>query len=172
MKAPSTTVDEYVSKDTGLSWPEVDRFNNSQHFGGIYDGSSHTILFGESIRKTVISGEKLSGFELPANYRNWSESSVNNCAFIYPVVAKACEASNFASPPQPEGTTGNPNAAPHGAPFLSSDHPGLVNVAMADGSVRPIVDEVDRAVYRSLVTAGGTRLHFEGFQQEAPVSEF
>jgi prepilin-type N-terminal cleavage/methylation domain-containing protein/prepilin-type processing-associated H-X9-DG protein len=45
-----------------------------------------------------------------------------------------------------------------GFPFASSNHSGLLNVAMCDGSVRNISETVDGIVYSKLITPAGSKL--------------
>ncbi len=158
---PNNETDEYVSRETGVSWPEVDRNNMSQQFTRIYDGSSQTILFGENSRG--------------GSSRNWSESAIPNCGFIYPIDPKKCDGSNFSNPPQKDEKSGLPNGdrdLGEGTPFLTSGHSDVVNVAMVGGSVRVLTNDIDPSIYRSLVTPGGTKTYFQGFVPEPPVSDF
>jgi prepilin-type N-terminal cleavage/methylation domain-containing protein/prepilin-type processing-associated H-X9-DG protein len=51
------------------------------------------------------------------------------------------------------------NISQEGAfPFASSNHSGLLNVAMCDGSVRNISETVDGIVYSKLITPAGSKL--------------
>ena len=157
--ATAAVVDDNLSRESGLSWVDVDDFNKSHRFSKIYDGASHTLLFSENTR---------AGFG-----GNWSHPSVQNCAFVYPIASDSADETNFGDPPRSQGYSGLPNQdddRPEGTPFLRSDHPQIVNVAMADGSVRSLNEAVEPRVYSSLMTAGGTRKHFDIFVQEGIVS--
>ena len=59
------------------------------------------------------------------------------------------------------GTTGRnprPDAdAEGGAPRPSSGHPGVVNMAYADGHVAPLSESVDETVYIRLLSPNGVR---------------
>lgn len=158
---PSKETDQLITHGTGVSWPEVDRHNYSHTFTRIHDGSESTILFGENLNA--------------GSLQNWSESSVQNCAAVYPIVANLCDGNNFPNPPQPPGITGMPNrerAAGESTPFLSSDHGGIVNVVMVGGSIHTISNDIDPPVYRALVTPAGTKPFFNGFISEPPVVDF
>jgi len=52
---------------------------------------------------------------------------------------------------------GNKGIAPGQSPFAGSTHPGIVIVALASGSTRPLNDNMNFAVYASLFTPGGSR---------------
>jgi hypothetical protein len=45
-----------------------------------------------------------------------------------------------------------------GAPYLNSNHPGIVVISMCDGSARTISENLDERVYLQLMTPDGTRL--------------
>lgn len=154
--APFTDpVDEAISQGSGLSWVQVRSKNMSLRVSQIYDGASNTLLIAENTNAGV------SG--------TWSNPSPANCTFLVPVRSEDCDRSNFGNPPQDPGFTGHPNSAqsgPEGSPFPTSNHPGLVNVSMADGSVRSISEDIDHAVYIHLVTAAGARSRFAGFIPE------
>ena len=69
--------------------------------------------------------------------------------------------------------TGHPNSekfGPEGSPFPTSNHPGVVNVSMADGSVQAINENIDHTVYIHLVTAAGAKSRFAGFVPETLLS--
>ena len=147
--------DGEITRDTGMSWVHVGRDNFSQRFGDVYDGSSRTILFGENVN-AGIGGD-------------WSNPSIRNCAFVYPIYQPQASAQTFASPVNPDGLTGLPNAERElgeGTPFLSADHHAIVNVAMASGSIHALATDVDARVYRSLITPAGTKRRFSKFLAE------
>ena len=67
-----------------------------------------------------------------------------------------------------------PNAmrdAGEGTPFPSSNHPGIVNVVMCDGSSRSLSDSIDRTVYVKLVTPAGVKHKLPGLVIEDPLSQ-
>lgn len=159
--APYTdSIDEEISRSTGLSWVQVRAKNMSLRMSQIYDGTSNTILIAENINAGV------SG--------TWSNPSPANCTFLVPVQSEYCDSSNFGNPPQDPGVTGHPNSAqsgPEGSPFPTSNHPGLVNVSLADGSVRAINEDIDHTVYVRMVTAAGAKNRFTGFLPESLLSD-
>ncbi|MEM7315035.1 MAG: DUF1559 domain-containing protein [Planctomycetota bacterium] len=154
--------DATATRNTGVSWVHVGRKNFSFRLAQITDGTSHTFLFGEN-HKTGVGGQRA------LIYQNWSNPAVYNCAFMYPANAELAEPSNYANPPRPEGISGLPNedeADP--LPFLSSEHHGIVNVAMVDGAVRSVRDGVDRLVYKATMTPRGRQTGIADLQIESP----
>lgn len=158
-------VDGSTTRDTGVSWVHLGSKNFSFRIDRIRDGCSHTLLFGENYR---------TGWgETRAIVRhNWSNPSVLTCAFVYPVNTDDTKASNFSDPPRPNGISGLPNddESLSVAPFLSSQHPSLVNVVMVDGSIRTIADDMDRVVYKAWMTPNGAGGRIVGIQSESAVS--
>ena len=151
-------IDGAITRDTGMSWVHVGNQNFSQRLGQIYDGSTNTILFSENFNAG------------PA--RNWADPAVQNCAFVLPVYRSRASGGNFNNPPAPEGLTGLPNREKdygEGTPFPSSHHRGTINVAMADGALRSIADDIEPAVYRAMLTPAGSKRRFRGFQSEMPM---
>lgn len=153
--------DMRVSRHTGMSWPHVGKENESLSVDEVYDGADSTILFGENLN---------------AGWRgNWANPDVSNCAFIYPIDVRNANGTNFNNPPAPSGIDGRPNKmrfAGEGTPFLSSNHRGIVNVAMVSGAAMSLSDDIDTKVYLSLMTPAGSRLRtFEGFRSQTPVSD-
>ncbi len=66
-----------------------------------------------------------------------------------------------------ESINGEPSAD-EGHPYLSSGHPGGVNIVMCDGSVRFLNDDVDGSVFYRLVTPAGSS---RGLREIWPVYE-
>ena len=54
-------------------------------------------------------------------------------------------------------------------PFVTSGHPGLVNFAFCDGSVRPVTATINGTVYSKIITPAGTKLPLP--YRQLPVSE-
>lgn len=151
--------DEAITKATGLSWVQVRQKNMSQRMSTIYDGLSNTLMLAENVNAGSLG--------------TWSNPSPANCTFVYPIVAADVDSSNFSDPPLPTEYSGMPNDNLHGGegiPTPSSNHPGVVNFVMADGSARTISENIDRRTYIRLVTPAGTRLRWAGFLPEDPVS--
>ncbi len=90
----------------------------------------------------------------------WSDPEPQNCGFIYPVNREAAVGRNFPNPINPAGIVGLPNSEKHlgeGTPTPSSNHFGIVNVAMVSGAALSISDNIDTSVYARLVTPSGSR---------------
>jgi prepilin-type N-terminal cleavage/methylation domain-containing protein len=171
--------DSDITFSTGVFWAHfgTQRFspictNKCYSPGKIYDGSSNTFMLGENIN---------------AGDTNWANPSLNSCGFVYPLNngPSAPGATDKAS----NVLMGNPTAGvknmtepyinekksgPETAPFLSSNHPGIVVVSMCDGAARTISENVDERVYTQLITPNGSRLRtLTGgvpFTAESPLS--
>ena len=153
--------DAEITRQTGMSWPHVAQVNNSMRAGEVSDGSDNTLLLGENVN---------AGFR-----GDWANPDVGNCAFIYAIDTDHAGPENFHNPPQPPGINSLPNAmknAGEGTPFLSSNHPGLVNVVFASGAARSISEDIDQSVYVRLMTPAGSRLRaITGFSPQKPLSD-
>ena len=153
-----TEADASITRDTGMAWVHVGKQNFSQRLSNVYDGLTNTILFSENVNAGV--------------NRNWSDPSVGNCAFVYPVYRPRASGDNFAAVPTPEGLTGLPNRERdrgEGTPFPSSNHRGTVNCVMAAGATKSMSEDIDSTVYRSLLTPAGSKQRFAGFRAELPL---
>lgn len=165
--------DRQVTRMTGVSWERVNNNNSSLTLDEIYDGADNTIMVGENLNA--------------GRADNWSNPAISNCAFVF-VADRNVEGSEFGEIPAAEYrqwydgnqivTTRNfpyPNQmknGPEGTPFLSSNHPGIVQVVMASGATRVISDDINSTVYTRLMTAGGSRLRsMPGFRPEQPLSD-
>ena len=158
------SADARATRDTGVSWVHLGNKNFSFRLGQMYDGTSHTIMFGENHKTGFGSGR--SG-EIQTN---WSNPSVLMVAFMYPADARRVDRSNYANPPLPEGISGLPNAdSGDPLPFLSSQHREFVNVVMVDGAVRSITNDVDRMVYKAAMSPRGMKGGIAGLQIESPI---
>ncbi len=171
--------DEEITFRTGVFWAHLGNGNfknicDHKCFspGKIYDGSSNTMMLSENIN---------------AGITNWANPSVNSCGFVYPLNGGAsgatdtnrASASLLGNTPTgvKTGTEPYPNqkkAGPEGAPFPSSNHPGIVTMSMCDGSARTVSENVDERVYTQLMTPDGTKLRVlsggQPFVSEAPLS--
>ena len=137
--------DADLTRDTGIAWPSFSGKNRSLRASQLIDGWDTTILLSENIN----AGS--SGL--------FSDPEPRNCGFIYPVDRETALGKYFPSPNTPAGTTGLPNSEKNlgeGTPSPSSNHAGIVNVAMASGAARSLSDSIDRSVYAQLITPGGT----------------
>lgn len=144
--------DADITRDTGVSWLHVQAMNQSLSFAEITDGSTNTFLLAENINA---GGSGL-----------WSDPAPPNCTFVYGVEPGLVTKENFDDPPVPDGVSSLPNdmkLSGENTPFPSSNHFGVVNFAMCDGSIRTISDEIDRKVYLKLLTPAGSHRRFPGF---------
>lgn len=152
--------DEAITMASGVSWLQVREKNMSQRFATLYDGHSSTLLLSENVNAGSMG--------------TWSDPAPSNCTFMYPVNAELVDRTSFPDPPLPVGVSGLPNAmkmAGEGTPFPSSNHYGVVNFVLCDGSARTISTDIDRQVYLRLLTAAGTGSRFVGFLPETPPSD-
>lgn len=153
--------DAQITRDTGVSWLEVNGENPSHSFSSIYDGADHTLLFSENLN---------------AGWAGlWSSPVLSNCAFVYAVDAATADGATFPSPMVPADYDGLPNAmrdAGEGTPFPSSNHSGGVNVVFVSGAGRFLSDSIDRSIYARLITPRGTRARgsIPGFQPQDPIA--
>jgi len=158
--SPDPADDRAITRDTGMSWMSVVNNNTSQQLTKIYDGADNTLLLGENLN---------AGFK-----NNWAGASVANVGFIYPVSWQPNDGTTFSDPIRPANVYPLPNqmkSGPEGIPYLSSGHPGVVNVVMASGATRSLSDSIDDSVYRRLMTPGGSKLRaISGFVPEDPLS--
>lgn len=156
----SDAEDEMVTKSSGVSWIQVGQNNMSQTMNSIYDGVSNTLLLSENINAGVMG--------------TWSNPAPSNCTFMYAVDGDRVDSTSYPDPPLPVGVDSTPNAmrfAGEGTPFPSSNHPGVVNVIMCDGSARNISENIDRRVYVQLLTPVGVKAKWPGLVLEDPVSQ-
>ena len=134
--------------------------NSSQRLSRVYDGADNTLLLGENLN---------AGFK-----KNWAGASVANVGFIFPVSWQPNHGGTFPDPIRPVDVLPLPNqmkSGPEGTPYLSSGHPGIVNVVMVSGATRSLSDSIDEDVYRRLITPGGSKLRsIPGFISEDPLS--
>lgn len=152
--------DEDITRDTGVSWIHVRSDNHSLTFAEMYDGSSNTLLLAENLNAGG------SGV--------WSDPAPPNCTFVYGVEPGACTMANFDDPPVPVNVSSLPNAmkrSGENTPFPSSNHIGIVNFAMCDGTVVSLSDTIDRKVYLKLLTPAGSKRRFTGFLPQDILSD-
>ena len=134
-----------------------------------YDGTSQTVILSEN-RDTRPRDPK-------ANSGGWYSDATGDIAFGIPVagqrVGTRCEVA-LCDQPDGVGTAGGESAAltlaqnhssaaainssdGAGRPRLSSSHPGIVNMAFADGSCKVISERIALDVYVRLLSPGGNR---------------
>lgn len=180
--------DRAITRATGVFWAEFDTWaeqtrNPSANLNRIYDGQSSTLMFGENLN---------------AGELGWGNPAVANCLFFFPYESPSpsgCTvptSSNFGNAPTyilrenvvcdrarayPNETRSGPGTEPvyldlGGAPFLNSNHQGIVVVSFCDGSVKALSDSIDHSVYTRLMTPDGSRIRaVSGFQSEGTLSD-
>jgi prepilin-type N-terminal cleavage/methylation domain-containing protein len=154
--------DQTMTRDTGVSWVDLDNYNFSFKGRQITDGTSHTLLLGENNRTGFAAPTRTSSgggpTDNPTIRHNWGNPSILQVAFVYPVDVETTNQKNFRDPPRPAGVSGLPNDDDQiiePVPYLASFHPSLVHVAMIGGSVQSLNDDVDRLVYKAMMTPAG-----------------
>ncbi|MEZ6131855.1 MAG: DUF1559 domain-containing protein [Planctomycetaceae bacterium] len=173
--------DVEVTYKTGVFWPNIIYEtgllagicnNRCTAVGKVYDGSANTLMMAENLN---------------AGDTNWANPSLNSCGFLLPlnggpsVPTDTSKASRSLLGNTVQGIKTNTNpfinemkTGPEGAPYPSSNHPGVVVVSMCDGSAKTLSEDIDKYVYASLITPDGTRLRkFStggSFVSETPVS--
>jgi prepilin-type N-terminal cleavage/methylation domain-containing protein/prepilin-type processing-associated H-X9-DG protein len=102
----------------------------STPISAIQDGTSNTIMFGEKGNGLLSS----AGTDDKDNWCWWSDGAIGDTLFhsLYPI-----------NPLRKVAMTTGSEGIDTWLPSLSSYHPGGVNVAMADGSVRFLKDTID-----------------------------
>lgn len=144
--------DRTAHRASGLSWAQfTGREHESLNISEVYDGTSHTILLAENLK---------------AGFAGWHDPQPTNVTMMFYFVPTPGSTTfddeyDYADPTQPPGVLGTPNSArkgSEGAPFPSSNHPGVVNVIMVDGSVRTINENLSPHVFVRLITPAGARV--------------
>ncbi len=116
--------------------------------GAITDGTSNTMLLSEVV---VGQGLDLRGFSWWGDAATFEAFSTPNSSFPDVLFSPIYCINRSPNPPCTAATTALPEMY-----AARSRHPGGVNVAMADGSVRFIKDAVNLQIWRlASTTAGG-----------------
>jgi type II secretory pathway pseudopilin PulG len=143
-----------VKEHAGL--PDERRLYRPVRFKDFTDGTANTLLFSESLAPTVPDWGGPIGETIYGN--------MGGALFSAYTVPNSSIADHVAGPcPQDQGDTGyiapcetfNGGAASGGAQAFAaarSAHPGGVNAAMSDASVRFVGDDVSQAVWRAMGT--------------------
>lgn len=158
---------------TGLmfceNWPELPTPPRRNSLDTIKDGASNTLMIAENVH---------AGWE-KGHHANWGNpNSWRTCFFLSGHICKdfSCKAGNVdltkannrqELPYKFEGLNA-PFQAIGAAPWPSSNHVGGLNVALCDGSVRFISENLDARTYFSLVTPQGSLV--EGPLAQGPLS--
>lgn len=173
---PATDLDRNVAYTTGVFWRYAASATNASQpevmtLGYIsrHDGTSQTVILSEN-RETPPR-------DPAANTGGWYSDATGDIAFGIPVAGQRVGTRfEVALCDQPDGvgTTGDESAAltlahelnsaaainsPIGAgrPRPSSSHPGIVNMAFADGSCKVISERIALDVYMRMLSPAGNR---------------
>ena len=172
----TTAADTRLGRDCGVFHAEfsyndgsvaIASRGESQTLDSFRDGSGNTILISESLNSGSVNGAPTS----------WADPNALSCTFLFPFYNGMATLRNAANDPsQFGGVNPFPNGSRTGpvgsAPFLSSNHPGQVQIVTGEGGARGLSDDVNGDVYIRLVTPSATRQR-AGFQVETPIiSEF
>lgn len=156
-------VDEQISRETGLAWnrfkrnvaisgPDyTERRTMSLRLGQIYDGMSSTILLAENV-----------------NAGPWARPGLSSR--LWWVVDPANpDLEQVPRHPSHDSRINKAVSGPEGLPYPSSRHPGGVNVAMCDGAVRFVSEDIDETVWAYLISPNGSKLR-SGLPSQPPLS--
>ncbi|MEZ6060303.1 MAG: DUF1559 domain-containing protein [Planctomycetaceae bacterium] len=136
--------------------PRLDRFTQRSHRpDSVHDGTTNTLMVTENVRV---------GYDPNDPHSNWSSSqALRNSFFLSPTICRdaTCVAGNVDYRRANAGAhriNASLTLAEGEAPWPSSYHPGGINAAFADGSVRFLNESIDGGVYAALVSPQGSRL--------------
>jgi prepilin-type N-terminal cleavage/methylation domain-containing protein len=165
--------DHEITRSTGVFWAvhgTTKTRGPSANLGRIYDGTSNTLMLGENLNAgvdTTTGAQALdaaAGGIIPSGYNTtWASPQHKSCTFIAPVqvIGGANSLIYGAGYTVLTGAEIFPNdgkiAVDGENPYLNSLHPGVVVVAMCDGSVRTLSDSIAEGVYLRLMTPGATK---------------
>jgi hypothetical protein len=173
--------DHEITRSTGVFWAvhgTTKTRGPSSNLGRIYDGTSNTLMLGENLNAGVDNTANGGGLNqaLLAGYTStWASPQHKSCTFIAPVQVTGPPANSLiyntgynvkaiiaaGTPSEDTNQQIFPNdgkvAFDGESPYLSSLHPGVVVVALCDGSVRTLTESIDEGVYLRLMTPGATK---------------
>ena len=159
-------LDAEITRDTGVMWADCGTTmteDRSQTVNTIYDGMANTILLSENLNAGVT-----------ATGRSWANPDPRAAAFVVSIDASTTT-QGFGDLVEAPGTLPFINqmkVGPEGTPYLSSNHPGGVNIVDCEGGARFLAEDIDTVVYKSLITPAATRLRSNGnpaFKAEKPL---
>lgn len=169
--------DRTVLKALGLFFME----NFGEHKGvvrhysmdGIKDGYSNTLMILENVR----TGRQSVIFGGSTVEETWATPFADKAAVFFDssvCEANLCSAGNV----DMSRSNGGPNGINSGrarlegdSPFANSQHPGMVNVGFADGSVKGLSEGVDGLVYAALMSPNSRVLDQTPLRQVIPSSD-
>ena len=122
-------------------------------FSAFLDGLSHTTLLSEVI---VGQGQDLRGFSWWGDAATFEAYLTPNSSFPDVIFSAYYCINQPPNPPCIAATTALPEVL-----AARSRHPGGVNVALADGSVRLMKDSIDVRMWRALSTTAGAEIAWE-----------
>ena len=122
-------------------------------FSAFLDGLSHTTLLSEVI---VGQGQDLRGFSWWGDAATFEAYLTPNSSFPDVIFSAYYCINRPPNPPCIAATTALPEVL-----AARSRHPGGVNVALADGSVRFMKDSIDVRMWRALSTTAGAEIAWE-----------
>ena len=122
-------------------------------FSAFLDGLSHTTLLSEVI---VGQGQDLRGFSWWGDAATFEAYLTPNSSFPDVIFSAYYCINQPPNPPCIAATTALPEVL-----AARSRHPGGVNVALSDGSVRFVKDSIDVRMWRALSTTAGAEIAWE-----------
>jgi hypothetical protein len=161
-----TAKDDEITRSTGVFWAvhgTTKTRGASANLGRIYDGTSNTLMLGENLNAGVDTSVDGASSPQLLNQTTWASPQHKSCTFIAPVqvIGGANSLIYGAGYTVLTGAEIFPNdgkiAVDGENPYLNSLHPGVVVVAMCDGSVRTLSDSIAEGVYLRLMTPGATK---------------
>jgi prepilin-type N-terminal cleavage/methylation domain-containing protein/prepilin-type processing-associated H-X9-DG protein len=129
--------------------------NSRVKIGGISDGTSNTMMFGERQHRDPIFDQIYTTFPI-IGWSGWAWVNQENSVGDY--LVGACRPINWMVPPEAIGSptnTSNNNWIRQKISSMSSGHSGGANVALADGSVRFLRNSTDITVLWAMATRAG-----------------
>jgi prepilin-type N-terminal cleavage/methylation domain-containing protein/prepilin-type processing-associated H-X9-DG protein len=129
--------------------------NSRTTIGGISDGTSNTMMFGERQHRDPIFDQIYTTFPI-LGWSGWAWVDQENAVGDY--LVGACMPINWMVPASAVGSpanTSNNNYVRMKLSSMSSAHTGGANVAMADGSVRFLRDSTTQPILWALATRAG-----------------
>lgn len=147
-------VDADISRQSGLAWLRMKRNplipgSNAAELKGnglrldsnsIYDGMSSTVMLAENI-----------------NAGPWARSH-RSSRLWWVVDPDDPDLERVPRHPMHDSRINKALSGPEGLPYPSSRHPGGVNVAMCDGAVQFVSEDIDETVWAYLISPAGSRL--------------